>query len=80
MISIIKKFAAILIIITSFYLLISYILRLPDNFGYFVDSLDRFDDIQGITDIYTSFGWIIISPLSQFSLIILGVVLLFEKK
>ena len=78
--SIIKKFAAILIIITSFYFLISSILRLPDNFGYFVDSLDRFDDIQGIIDIYVSFGWLIISPLSQFSLIILGVVLLFEKK
>lgn len=80
MMSIIKKFAAILIIITSFYFLIGNIINLPSNFRYLVDGLEQFDGPRDITRIYNSFGWIIISPLSQFSFIILGVVLLFEKK
>ena len=76
MMSIIKKLAAILIIITSVYFLFGNILDLPRNFEYLVGGIDRFDVIQ----IYNAFGWTIFRPVSYFSFIILGVVLLFEKK
>tara|TARA_B100000963_G_C22497232_1_gene612047 strand:- start:778 stop:1026 length:249 start_codon:yes stop_codon:yes gene_type:complete len=82
MMSIIKKFAAILIIITSFYFLIGSFINIPSNVEYLEARLDTgsSDVFDYIKDIYNVVAWIIFRPLSYFSFIILGLVLLFEKK
>ena len=77
MMRILKKFAAILIIITSVYFLFGNILNFPGNFEYLVEGIEGF---AGITKIYNVFGWTIFRPVSNISFIILGVILLFEKK